>query len=279
MPFGGLRVLSLESRRSAEIETLIRRQGGDPFVAPSVKEKALDEQHTDAFRMLRGLEEGAFELLVLMTGVGLKFWRDVVAARFSVKRADEALKKVTLLARGPKPSAVLRSAGLAPDITIPEPNTWHEIVDAISTRSERRIGIQEYGRPNPEFIVALQQIGAQVDAFALYRWELPEDLGPLREAVRRLASRDVDVVLFTSSIQLEHLLHVAEEQQMREQVLDTLRRDVVVGSIGPIMTEGLAGSGLKPDLIPLSPKMGALVLEAAEQSRSLLAEKRTPAQQ
>ncbi|MGA8594752.1 MAG: uroporphyrinogen-III synthase [Bryobacteraceae bacterium] len=277
MPFGGLRVLSLESRRSAEIETLIRRQGGEPFVAPSVKERALDDEHTDAFRMLAGMEAGRFELLVLMTGVGLKFWREVIAARYSIGRADEALGKVRLLARGPKPSVVLRSAGLAPDITIPEPNTWHEIVEAIRRRPERRIAIQEYGRPNREFVAALEQLGAQVDTFALYRWELPEDLGPLCEAVRRLASRDVDVVLFTSSIQLEHLLRVAEERQMRAQVLETLARDVVIGSIGPITSQELVGSGLKPDVTPSSPKMGALVLAAAEQSRTLLAAKRSPA--
>jgi uroporphyrinogen-III synthase len=277
MSFGGLRVLSLESRRSAEIETLIGRQGGEPFVAPSVKEKALDDEHTDAFRMLAGLEAGKFELLVLMTGVGLKFWREVVAARYSTSRADEALRKVRLLARGPKPSAVLRSAGLVPDITIPEPNTWNEIVEAIGQSQERRIAIQEYGRPNREFVAALRALGAETESFALYRWELPENLGPLREAIRRLASRDVDVVLFTSSIQLEHLLFVAEEQQMRDQVLETLRGDVVIGSIGPIMTEELAHHGLKPDVVPSSPKMGALVLAAAEQSQSLLARKRTPA--
>ena len=270
-------MLSLESRRSAEIETLIRRQGGEPFVAPSVKERALDEEHTDAFRMLAGLEGGAFELLVLMTGVGLRFWRETIAARYSTKRADDALRQVTLLARGPKPVAVLRSAGLTPDITIPEPNTWREIVETIRRRPERRIAIQEYGRPNAEFALAMQQVSAQIESFALYRWDLPEELGPLREAVRRLASRDVDVVLFTSSIQLEHLLAVAEERQMRSQVIETLREDVVIGSVGPIMTEELAGNGLKPDVVPSSPKMGALVLAAAEQAQALLAEKRTPA--
>jgi len=40
MPFGGLRVLSLESRRAKEMEALIRREGGEPFVAPSVEERA-----------------------------------------------------------------------------------------------------------------------------------------------------------------------------------------------------------------------------------------------
>lgn len=279
MAFGGLRVLSLESRRSAEIETLIRKQGGEPFVAPTLKERALDDEHTDAFRMLSALETGGCELLILMTGVGLAFWRDVVSTRHSVNRAIDALKKVTLLARGPKPSAVLRSMGLTPGITVPEPNTWRQIVEAIRPRKERNIGIQEDGRPSPELVTALEQLGADVKAFALYRWELPDNRDPLREAISRLASRDVDVVLLTSRIQLEHLLQVAEEQRLSQQVLSALRDDVVIGSIGPIMTEELAQHDLKPDVIPSSPKMGALVLAVAEQAQAALMKKRLPQNQ
>ena len=43
MSFHGARVLSLESRRAAEMAELIRKQGGDPFVAPSMREVAIDE--------------------------------------------------------------------------------------------------------------------------------------------------------------------------------------------------------------------------------------------
>jgi uroporphyrinogen-III synthase len=50
---------------------------------------------------------------------------------------------------------------------------------------------------------ALEKLGAVVTPIALYRWELPDDLQPLREAVLRLSQRKVDVVVFTSSIQLE----------------------------------------------------------------------------
>ena len=48
MPFDGLRVLSFESRRATEIAELIRRQGGDAFVAPSMRETPL-ENNPDAF--------------------------------------------------------------------------------------------------------------------------------------------------------------------------------------------------------------------------------------
>ena len=271
--FKGLRVLSLESRRAAEMETLIRKQDGDAFVAPSLRERALDD-HADAFRLLERLEQGAFEMLILNTGVGLSFWREVVAARYSPGRAEEALRRVKLLARGPKPSAVLRSIGLAPDVTVPEPNTWREMVAAIAQRPERRLAIQEYGRPNAEFAAALQALGAEVETFALYRWDLPQDLAPLREAVARLVRREVDVALFTSGIQLEHLFKLAAEQKLEEEVLRSLRESVVIASIGPIMNEALAGHGLSPDIVPSSPKMGPLVLAAAEQCAAILERKR-----
>ncbi len=279
MAFDGLRVLSLESRRAAEIEVLIRKQGGDPFVAPSVKERAL-EDHADAFRLLDKIEDGSFEMLILMTGVGLTFWRDVIGARYSISRADDALRRVKLLARGPKPSAVLRASGIVPDITIPEPNTWREIVQALANRNERKLALQEYGRPNKEFVTALEALGAQVETFAFYRWELPDDRGPLHEAVRRLAQREVDTVLFTSSIQLEHLLTVSQQDNLQEEVRQALRDHVAIASIGPIMSEAMATEGLRPDIVPASPKMGALVYAAAEQSaeaiRAKRRQKRTP---
>lgn len=273
MSFDGLRVLSLESRRAAEIELLIRKQGGEPFVAPSVKERALAD-HSDAFRLLEKIESGAIEMLILMTGVGLAFWRDVVAERYDLGRADDALRRVKLLARGPKPSAVLRAAGITPDVTIPEPNTWREIVHALAVRPERRLGVQEYGRPNQQFVDALKAIGAEVETFALYRWELPDEIAPLRRAVQRLAMCEADVILFTSSIQLEHLFSVAEEADLAGEVQRALKEHVAIASIGPIMNEALAERGLMPDIVPSSPKMGPLVYAAAEQSGEAIQKKR-----
>jgi uroporphyrinogen-III synthase len=271
MSFDGLRVLSLESRRSTEIELLIRKQGGAPFVAPSVEERPL-EDHAGAFRLLEKLEAGAFDMLVLMTGTGLAFWRDVIAMRYPTSRADDALRRVKLLARGPKPSAILRPLGISPDVTIPEPNTWREIVEVMRNRPERRVAIQEYGRPNANLTEALAALGMETETFALYRWVLPADTKPLREAARRLAAREFDVVLFTSSVQLEHLLQIAAEENSREEVLQSLH-EAVVASVGPIMSATLAEYGIHPDIVPISPKMGALVKAAADESAAILSAK------
>src|SRR5260370_37921028 len=92
MSFAGLRVLSLESRRAKEIETLIRRLDGDAFVAPSVQERAL-EDHSDVVRFVERLEAGEFDLVVCMTGAGLAFLRDVVATHMEGERLAAALRR------------------------------------------------------------------------------------------------------------------------------------------------------------------------------------------
>ncbi len=187
MSFCGLRVLSLESRRAKEMETLILRHDGLPFVAPSVQERAIDDAG-EALRFVEQLESGAFDMLICMTGAGITFLRDTLAPSVDADRLGAALRRTTLVSRGPKPVGILRLRwGFRVSIIVPEPNTWKEIVSAVSQRPERRIAVQEYGRPNLEMNQALEKLGATVTPIALYRWELPDDLGPLREAARRLA--------------------------------------------------------------------------------------------
>jgi uroporphyrinogen-III synthase len=269
MPFDGLRVLSLESRRAREMETLIVRHGGVPFVAPSVEEHAVQDSGA-ALRLIAELELRQFDLLVCMTGAAVRFLMERAAASGCGERLAAALRGVSIVARGPKPVAVLRPMGVPVAVTVPEPNTWREVVQAVAARAERRIAVLEYGRPNLELNRALAASGAEVTPFALYRWVLPSDAGPLREAVRRLAAGGCEVALFTSSIQIDHLLEVARAEGMEEAVLEALRSRVVVGSVGPVMTSSLAGYGIAAAVVPRQPKMWALVKAAAEQAHAAL---------
>ncbi len=271
--FGGLRVLSLESRRADTMEQLIRRHGGDPFVAPSVKEAPF-EQHEEVYQWTERLFDGQFDMLVLMTGAGLTFLRDIVAQRFPMEQFAAALRRVTTVSRGPKPVAVLHEMGVPAQIVVPEPNTWREIVPVVAARRERRIAIQEYGRTNPEFVAALEALSADVSPISIYRWALPDDLGPLREAVRRIAERACDVVLFTTSIQLTHLLEVAAAMGRTEEVRRALTQDLAIGSVGPVMDAALSDNGFRADIVPAHPKMPVLVRTAADMAASVLAAKR-----
>ncbi len=272
MAFDGLRVLSLESRRAAEIEKLIRAQRGEPFVAPSMREVPLGENPA-AFAFAERLFRGEFDMLILLTGVGTRLLNQTLDVRYPPGALAEALRRITVVARGPKPVAVLREWGLTPSITVPEPNTWREILAAIDGRPEHRIAIQEYGRPAVELVAALRDRGAEVTSVPVYQWDLPLDCAPLREAVRRAAGGEFDVIVFTTSIQISHLFRIAAEQHAEDALRGALPR-MVIASVGPTTTETLAEFGLKPDLEPSHPKMGFLINETAARATEILAAKR-----
>jgi uroporphyrinogen-III synthase len=260
MSNGGIRVLALESRRAAEIAELIRRQGGHPFVAPSMREAPLAD-NSAAFEFAERLFADGFDMVVLLTGVGTRQLARVLAERYPANAFADGLRKVTLAARGPKPVAALREMGLSPAIVAPEPNTWRELLTAMSGRPEKRIAVQEYGRTNPELLEGLRASGAEVTSVRVYEWDLPEDVEPLREAARRLAAGEFDLVLFTTSIQISHLMRIARESGLEDQALSALRHAKVC-SIGPTTTEALEEFGIHPAMEPSHPKMGFLVRES-----------------
>jgi uroporphyrinogen-III synthase len=273
MPFDGLRVLSLESRRSAEMDKLIRRQGGVSFVAPSMREVPL-EDNPEAFDFAaRLLKEpgGDFDLVLFLTGVGARLLNQIIETRYSPGVLAEALRKLTVIVRGSKPAAVMREWNV-PAIMVPEPNTWREILPITAARPENRVAIQEYGRPSPELTDGLKQQGKQVTTVRVYQWSFPEDAGPLREAARRLAAGEFDVVLLTTSMQVPHLLQVAGEEHIEQQVRDALAR-AVVASVGPTTGETLREMGIASDFQPSHPKMGFLVSETAARAKQILQSK------
>lgn len=268
-----MRVLALESRRAAEMAELVRRQGGEPFVAPSMREAPL-EDHAETFAAAERLLAGEFDMMIFLTGVGVRALARLLSTRYPPERFPAALRGLTVVARGPKPVAALRELGVPVAVKVPEPNTWREIVAAVRGRPERRIAVQEYGRPNPELIRALEEIGASVTPIRVYQWRLPEDTGPLREAVRRLASAGFEAVLFTTPIQVVHLFRIAEEEGLASAARASLER-AVIASIGPATTEMLASYGLAADFEPSHPKMGLLVAETAARAAELAAGKRS----
>ncbi len=281
MAFEGLRVLSLESRRAVEIERLIRGQGGVPLVVPSMREVPL-EDNSEAFDFAaRFIEPGGdfkleanghFEMVVFLTGVGARLLNQILETRYPPGAFQEALRHVTVVVRGAKPAAVMREWGVPIAISVPEPNTWREVLKATEGRSERRIAVQEFGRSSEELAEGLRARGAEVTTVPVYQWALPLNLAPLKDAARRLAAGDFDVILLTTSVQMQHLLRVAGEEGMEEELRKALQR-MVVGSVGPSTSETLRELGIQPDFEPSHPKMGFLVNEAGGRARRILESK------
>jgi len=276
--YGGLRVVCFESRMARDAARLVHNAGGVAISAPTMKEVPLDSNEA-AFAFADALLAGNVDVVLFLTGVGTRTLFAAWQTRFELPPLVEALAGTTVVARGPKPVQALRDLGVPITITVPEPNTWRELLLTLDEAAESielsgaRVAIQEYGIANKDLVRELSRRGAVVTPVPVYRWALPDDVRPLEEAIAQILARTADVLLFTSSTQVFNLLEVVRrlgvEPAFREAV-----REVVIGSVGPLCTETLVEHDLPVDFEPSHPKLGTLIKEGSELTPALIIARR-----
>src|SRR5687768_15431785 len=270
--FHGLRVLSFESRMGAEMARLIQRHNGHAVVVSALREIPIPLQDNSAvFRFGVKLILNQLDILILMTGVGTKALLEILQTRYPLAEIIDALKKTIIVTRGPKPLAVLKALGVEANITVPEPNTWHDVIatlDYYRPVQGLKIAIQEYGVSKPDMIQDLQKRGADVFSVPVYRWALPEDTAPLHSAITEVVNGTIDAMVITNAAQVDHVMQLAEQDQKTELFRESCKK-IVVASIGPTASEGLKHYDLPVDFEPSHPKMGVLVKELSERIHAL----------
>lgn len=268
-----LRVCSFESRKAAEMRSLLERNGADATVVESMREIPIGI--TPEIRdFLTRLQAGQLDVMIFLTGVGAEALATAIESDVSREEFYRLLEKCRIVVRGPKPFAALHKWGVRIDARAAEPNTWQEVVPAVLEAAgedlkEKQIAVQEYGSPSRELYEDLSNRGANVLAVPVYKWDLPEVTAPLEQAIRDAVSGKFDVLLLTTAQQLVHTLQLAESIGLREQWLVAARR-CFVGSIGPTASERLREYGLPVDLEPSHPHMGHLVRETLAAAPELL---------
>ncbi len=275
MAFNGMIVAAFESRMATELARLIERHGGRPLVSPVLREVPLNGNQAAQEFGVR-LMAGRVDLLILLTGVGTTSLFDLLKARYSWSSVVAALKDVVMVARGPKPVAALKKLGLQATVTVPEPNTWINLISALDEYRPVKglqVAVQEYGVSNPDLLHALEQRGAEVFPVPIYKWALPEDLGPIRHALDEIIVGRVNVALITNAVQVDHVMQVLKQDGKVELFRAALTK-MVVASIGPTASERLRHYSWPIDFEPSHPKMGVLVKEVSEQVTSILDRKR-----
>ena len=275
----GIGVVSFESRMATEMTKLIAGFGGQVISAPSMQEIPL-EKNRDALEFAEKLMAGKIDMTIFLTGVGTRALFETVEKRYPREEMVRALSSTVVVARGPKPTRVLREYGITPSVTVPEPNTWREMVHEIDENEEslalagKTVALQEYGEKNDELIEALQRRKAHVLRVPVYRWALPDDIAPLKDGIRAVIDGRAQIALFTNKVQVDHVMRIATEEGLAEK-LKAAFKSIVVASVGPLCTEGLLEHGISVDLEPTHPKMGSFVMETAKHAPEILHKKRT----
>lgn len=265
--FNGAGVVSFESRMDEETARLIERHGGRPISAPSMQEVPLSD-HEDVFAFADALFADEVDVMIFNTGVGTRMLLETLETRFERSRIREALSALQVVARGPKPTRVLKENAIPITLNASEPNTWQEIIavldehDAEVPVNGRRVAVQEYGRPNEKLNDALRERGARLLRVPIYRWALPDDREPLKNGIQALIDGDAQVALFTSRTQVDHVMRMAVQEENEDALRSGLDR-AMVASVGPVCSSGLEEHGIPVDFEPDRPKLAILIRDAA----------------
>ena len=266
-PLYGLRIASFESRQSSNMAKLLEKRGATPVQAPSLQEVPY-EANTDAIAFGEVLLQGNCQCLIVMTGVGTKILIEAMATQWPRDKILEKLARTTIISRGPKPVAALKTYKLKPNLVAEPPNTWKNVVELLDNQwpiQGKTVHVQEYGARNQDFLDALASRDATIQPIPIYGWQLPDDTQPMKDAIASILKGEIDITTFTSSHQITNLMHVAREIGQEEQLREAMQW-LVIAAVGPVTEAAIRKQGLQPEIIPAQHKMGHLVKAIAERA-------------
>ncbi len=261
----GKTIALTEARRATELASLVVKLGGVPYSAPAVRE--IPRRDRRPARIALGLIcADAVGVIVFLTGVGARAFLELAAEAGKREVLLRALAGMFVCARGPKPVAVLREAGVRIDLIPKEPTSEALLAELTPIRhlADSVVAVQLYGEDNIALVEGLTACGATVLEIPLYDWALPEDESPLERLVHDLIGGRIDVLALTSSPQVRNVLTVAGRLGAREKLLAALRERVTVAAIGPVCAAALGEVGVTPTIQPVKGTMGALVHAIAD---------------
>ena len=260
----GKRVGALESRMAGQLGDLIRKRGAEVMSAPALREAPIDCLEMVG-ELIDGISDGEFQVVVAQTGVGVSSLFKEAAKLDRESELLTGLRRVVCIARGPKPVAALRKAGILTPVKVNSPYTTDELLETLAEFDLSACGVAliHYGERNEALSETLLSACANLYELCLYEWMLPEDTGPLESLIRAVLKRELDAVAFTSQAQVKHLFKIAERHGF-EPVLAASLNSTVVAAVGPTCTKALAAYGINTDVAPEHPKMGHMVADLAE---------------
>ncbi len=257
-PLFGRRILVTRAREQASRLTAgLEAAGAQCVEAPAIQIVAPDS-YEPLDRAIAGLMQYSWVAFTSPNGVEA-FFKRLNAAGKDARHFAQA--KVAAI--GSETAAALARHGIAADL-VPAEFRAEAVVEALTgcIGPQDRILIPRAEQAREVLPQELIRMGAAVDVVTAYRTVTG---GADGEAVARmLAAREIDVVTFTSSSTVTHLLALIGEQGKRSL------SGVKIACIGPITAETCREQGLQPDIIATEytiPGLTASIISALGGSR------------
>ena len=245
----GRTIALAENRQIEELAALLEAEGATALRYPLVN--ILDApDEAPVLTWLNLLMAGRFDYVILFTGEGVR--RLLGFAERAGLRDDfiAALGRNRLLTRGPKPVRALKELGLSPWKVAESPTTEGVIATLrAESFSGKTIGVQMYSETNPALTEFLAASGAKVAPVLPYVYAPATDADRVADLIMRMSRGEIDVLVFTSSPQVDRLFDVAQERKLDEDLAAGLKR-TKIASVGPVLSENLSRHGIRVEVCP-----------------------------
>ena len=254
----GLTVGVTAARRAEELCALLERRGAAVLHAPALRIVALPDD-TELEAATRSLVANPPDFAVATTGIGFRGWVEVADGWGIGEQLRTALRRSTVLCRGPKARGAVRATGLI-DAWSPASESSAEVLEHLLEIgvADKRIAIQLHGDPLSDMVETLRAAGAEVITVPVYRWVAPADIAPLDRLIDSVCSGAVDALTFTSAPAAASMLARAAELGRAGELVTALRGPVLVVCVGSVTAAPLAARDI-PTIQPTRSRLAAMV--------------------
>jgi uroporphyrinogen-III synthase len=245
----GRTIALAEGRQLEELAQLLEKEGAVALRYPMIS--ILDAPDpAPVMAWLRDLIAHKFAYVILMTGEALRRLLGFADRECIRQDVISALSRTRTITRGPKPVRALKEIGLNPTKVAESPTT-EGVIASLRNESLRgqTVGVTLYGEPNPALVKFLEQAGAMVRTVLPYVYAPASDGLKVVDLIRRMEKGGIDVIIFTSSPQVDRLYQVATENGLENE----LRQGLIqtrIAAVGPVLAEHLRQRGAKVDICP-----------------------------
>lgn len=258
-PLSGFTVGVTADRRASEQMQLLTGRGATCIHGPVIKTHPIGPQDE-----LRAATEAVIakpvDIVLLTTGIGVRGWLEAADALVLGESLRTVLESARLFARGPKATGAAVTAGLQVEWNAPNARS-DELIEALSGESleGRRVAVQLDGAAGAKLGDAVQAMGADVVPVPIYRWSLPDDLGPAERLIRAVCDGRVDAITFTTRPAVDNLMEIASELGRHDELLSALARDVFVLCVGPVCAAGAVDARIATVHQPERARLGSMI--------------------
>ncbi len=238
-----------EGRQLEELAQLLEKEGAVALRYPMIS--ILDAPDpAPVIAWLRDLIANKFAYVILMTGEALRRLLGFADREGIRQDVISALSRTRTITRGPKPVRALKEIGLNPTLIASTPTT-DGVIATLKNELLRgqTVGVTLYGEPNPALVQFLEQAGATAQTVLPYVYAPASDGDKVIDLIRRMEKGGIDVIIFTSSPQVDRLYQVAAENGLEKELRQGLTQ-TRIAAVGPVVAENLREKGAKVDICP-----------------------------